>query len=141
MGINFYGLMLIVLILIPNLIFAMKHPEGFENKWSNKLVETLEQIGRFGCFIMMVVKTPWWGFSSAEAFIVYIAVSATLTLAYIVIWAVCFKKSSLFRALALSIIPSVLFIFCGAVSHEYILLALGILFAPCHIAISVKNAL
>lgn len=141
MGINFYGLALIVIILIPNLVFAMKHPEGFENKWSNKIIETLEQIGRFGCFIMMCVRTRWWGFSSVASLFAYVIVSAVLTIAYVMIWIICFKKSSLFRALALSIIPSALFIFCGAISHEYILLALGLLFAPCHILISVKNSL
>ena len=32
--------------MIPNIIFAMKHKDGFVNKYKNKAVETLEQVGR-----------------------------------------------------------------------------------------------
>ncbi len=47
---NLYGLAFIAVIMIPNIIYAIKCKEGFENKWHNKIVELLEQIGRFGCF-------------------------------------------------------------------------------------------
>ena len=43
---NFYGLIFIAVIMIPNIIFAMKHKDGFVNKYKNKAVETLEQVGR-----------------------------------------------------------------------------------------------
>lgn len=46
--INIFGLFFIVVIMIPNIIYAMKCKDGFVNKWSNKIVETIEQIGRFG---------------------------------------------------------------------------------------------
>ena len=41
---NVYGLIFVAVILIPNVIFAMKCKDGFVNKWNNKLVETVEQI-------------------------------------------------------------------------------------------------
>ena len=44
--INFYGLAIVALIMIPNVVFAMKTKDGFVNLWNNKAVETLEQIGR-----------------------------------------------------------------------------------------------
>lgn len=50
---NVFGLAFIVVIMIPNIIFAIKCKDGFENKWNNKLVEFIEQIGRFGCFGLM----------------------------------------------------------------------------------------
>ena len=43
---NFYGLIFIAVIMIPNIIFAMKHKDGFVNKYKNKAVEALEQVGR-----------------------------------------------------------------------------------------------
>ena len=45
---NVYGLIYVLVILIPNLVFAMRCKDGFVNRWQNKTVETLEQIGRFG---------------------------------------------------------------------------------------------
>lgn len=34
---NFYGLMFIAVIMIPNIIFAMKHKDGFVNKYKKPL--------------------------------------------------------------------------------------------------------
>ena len=45
---NIFGLIIVAVIMIPNIVFAMKCKEGFKNKWNNKNVETIEQIGRFG---------------------------------------------------------------------------------------------
>lgn len=139
---NIFGLIMVAVIIIPNILFAMKCKDGFVNKWNNKSVETVEQIGRFGCFGFMIINIPgtWFGWWSDEAFAVYLVVDAVLVTLYCVIWAVCFRKSSVFRALALSIIPSVLFLFSGIMSRSILLTIAAVLFAPSHILISYQNA-
>ena len=139
---NVFGLVMVAVIMIPNILFAMKCKDGFVNKWNNKSVETVEQIGRFGCFGFMIINIPgtWFGWWSDEAFAVYLVVDAVLVTLYCVIWAVCFRKSSVFRALALSIIPSVLFLFSGIMSRSILLTIDSVLFAPSHILISYQNA-
>lgn len=139
---NVFGLVMVAVIMIPNILFAMKCKDGFVNKWNNKSVETVEQIGRFGCFGFMIINIPgtWFGWWSDEAFAVYLVVDAVLFTLYCVIWAVCFRKSSVFRALALSIIPSVLFLFSGIMSRSILLTIAAVLFAPSHILISYQNA-
>lgn len=139
---NVFGLVMVAVIMIPNILFAMKCKDGFVNKWNNKSVETVEQIGRFGCFGFMIINSPgtWFGWWSDEAFAVYLVVDAVLVTLYCVIWAVCFRKSSVFRALALSIIPSVLFLFSGIMSRSILLTIAAVLFAPSHILISYQNA-
>jgi len=139
---NVFGLVMVAVIMIPNILFAMKCKDGFVNKWNNKFVETVEQIGRFGCFGFMIINIPgtWFGWWSDEAFAVYLVVDAVLVTLYCVIWAVCFRKSSVFRALALSIIPSVLFLFSGIMSRSVLLTIAAVLFAPSHILISYQNA-
>ncbi len=139
---NVSGLVMVAVIMIPNILFAMKCKDGFVNKWNNKSVETVEQIGRFGCFGFMIINIPgtWFGWWSDEAFAVYLVVDAVLVTLYCVIWAVCFRKSSVFRALALSIIPSVLFLFSGIMSRSILLTIAAVLFAPSHILISYQNA-
>ena len=138
---NVFGLVMVAVIMIPNILFAMKCKDGFVNKWNNKSVETVEQIGRFGCFGFMIINIPgtWFGWWSDEAFAVYLVVDAVLVTLYCVIWAVCFRKSSVFRALALSIIPSVLFLFSGIMSRSILLTIAAVLFAPSHIMISYQN--
>ena len=139
---NVFGLVMVAVIMIPNILFAMKCKDGFVNKWNNKSVETVEQIGRFGCFGFMIINIPgpWFGWWSDEAIAVYLVVDAVLVTLYCVIWAVCFRKSSVFRALALSIIPSVLFLFSGIMSRSILLTIAAVLFAPSHILISCQNA-
>ena len=107
---NIFGLIIIAVIMIPNIIFAIRCKEGFENKWSNKFIEVAEQIGRFGCFGFMIINIPgtWFGWWSDEA-------------------------------LALSIIPSMLFLFSGIMSRSVLLIIASVLFAPSHIVISYKN--
>lgn len=140
--INVFGLAFIFVIMIPNIIFAIKCKDGFANKWNNKFVEAIEQVGRFGCFGFMIIQIPgtWFGWWSDEAFALYLIVDAALVLLYCVIWIVCFRKNSVFRALTLSVIPSVLFLFSGIMSRSVLLILSAILFAPSHIAISYKNA-
>ena len=139
---NVFGLVMVAVIMIPNILFAMKCKDGFVNKWNNKSVQTVERIGRFGCFGFMIINIPgaWFGWWSDEAFAVYLVVDAVLVTLYCVIWAVCFRKSSVFRALALSIIPSVLFLFSGIMSRSILLTIAAVLFAPSHILISYQNA-
>ena len=139
---NVFGLVMVAVIMIPNILFAMTCKDGFVNKWDNKSLETVEQIGRFGCFGFMIINIPgtWFGWWSDEAFAVYLVVDAVLVTLYCVIWAVCFRKSSVFRALALSIIPSVLFLFSGIMSRSILLTIAAVLFAPSHILISYQNA-
>ena len=66
---NVFGLVMVAVIMIPNILFAMKCKDGFVNKWNSKSVETVEQIGRFGCFGFMIINIPgtWFGWWSDEA--------------------------------------------------------------------------
>lgn len=139
---NLYGLIIIVAIMVPNIIYGIKCKDGFENLWSNKIVETFEQIGRYGCFALMIINIPhtWFGFWSNEAFAIYLIVNVILTVAYCTIWAICFYKNNVFRALALSILPSAIFLFSGIMSRSILLIVAALIFAPCHILISYKNA-
>lgn len=139
---NVFGLAVMAVIMIPNIVFALRCRDGFENKWSNRYVETVEQVGRWGCFAFMIINIPgtWLGWWSDAAFALYMIVDAALALLYCAVWIVCFRKSSVFRALALSIIPSALFLFSGIMSRSVLLIVASVLFAPSHIAISYRNA-
>lgn len=139
---NVFGLIAIVVIMIPNIIFAVRCKDGFENKWKNRIIEIIEQIGRFGCFGFMIFNIPgtWFGWWSDEAFAVYLVIDILLIVLYCIIWAVCRNKNNAFRALALSIIPSILFLFSGIMSRSILLIIAAVLFAPTHILISYKNS-
>ena len=134
---NIFGLVIMVVIMIPNIAFAILCRDGFENSYKNKAVETVEQVGRYGCFAFMIFNIPgtWFGWWSDEAFAVYLIINALLVVLYCVLWIICWKKNSIFGALALSIIPSVVFLFSGIISRSILLL-----FAPSHIFMSYRSA-
>ena len=137
---NVYGLLMIAVMMIPNILFAMKCKDGFENHFTNCWVEFLEQIGRFGCFGFMIFTIPGMalGWVNHSAFAAYLAVDGLLLAGYCVIWAV--GNGRRFRALALSILPSLLFFFSGVMTRAPLLVLSALLFAPCHIWISITNA-
>lgn len=139
---NYIGFAAIVLILVPNAIYAKKNPNGFQNVYRNKAMEIGEQIGRYGCFLLMIFNLPetWFGFWFEGAFTVYAVGTAVLVALYLLGWITCWNRHFLFRAYALSVLPSVLFLFTGILLRNVPISVCACIFAPCHITISVKNA-
>lgn len=140
--INPFGLVFITIIMIPNIVFAIRCKDGFTNNYRNKTVELVEQIGRFGCFGFMIFNVPgtWFGWASNEAFALYLILDALLVTLYGILWFVCWKKNGMFKALALSVIPSVVFLISGIMSRSILLIVAALLFEPAHIFISYQNA-
>ena len=139
---NYWGFIFTIVILIPNIIFAKTCKDGFENRYQNKLVAYLEQIGRFGCFISMFLIIPFMnkGYWFKQGKTAYLVLGVILVILYCLGWIAFWKENSIRKSLYLSIIPSLLFIESGIISGNIILLIFAIIFAPCHILISYKNA-
>lgn len=139
---DYYGLAIMIIVMIPNIVFAVRHKEGFENFYKNKAVEIMEQIGRYGCFVLMIFNIPYtyFGFWFRGAQIVYLSVNGALCLAYCIFWIICRKGRDRLRALSLSVIPSAIFLFSGVLTADIPLVAFALLFAVNHILLSCKNA-
>lgn len=138
---NLWGLVFLLIILAPNLLFVARY-KSVSATWHNRAVEAIEQIGRIGCVVFMVLKIPrvYFDFWSETAFSVYLCVNVALAALYCVLWGVFWKNNSLVKALCLSILPSVIFLFSGIMSRSILLVVSVLLFAPAHILISCKNA-
>lgn len=128
--------------MIPNIIYAVKHKDDDANTYNNKAVVIAEQVGRYGCFVLMIFNIPYtyFNFWFSHALTVYLAVNGGLCLAYLIFWIICWKRSGKLKALSLSIIPSCVFLFSGVVLANIPLLAFAVVFAITHIFISYKNA-
>ena len=89
--INLFGLLIIALLLIPNIIYAVKHKdEG--NLCENRCMNVIEQTGRYGSMLFMAVclREGGYGFSSVALFLVYVFGNALLLIAYWVVWGIYF---------------------------------------------------
>ena len=138
---NCYGLIIMAIIMIPNIIYAVKQKNSAYGAYGNKAVEVMEQIGRYGCFALMIFNIPYtyFGFWFKHAFTVYLSVNGGLCLAYLIFWIVCWNRSGKLKALALSVLPSCIFLFSGIIIANLPLIAFSVLFAVNHILISCKN--
>lgn len=139
---NLYGIIILVIMMIPNVLDAKLHPEHFENLFENKTLEVLEQISRVGTFLLMVFNIPgmYLGFWFAGGKTVYLLVNAFLLVVYLLGWILLRNRSPVFRAYLLSVTPCCIFLFSGIMLMYYPLIGMSVPFAVCHIMISVKNA-
>ncbi|MDE6666974.1 MAG: hypothetical protein K2K38_01340 [Clostridia bacterium] len=139
---NYYGLTIMAIIMIPNIIYVVKHKADNENTYNNKAVIILEQIGRYGCMAFMAFNIPYtyFNFWFDYALICYLSVNSALCLAYLIFWVICWNRRGKLKALSLSIIPTAVFLFSGIVLANIPLIAFAVLFGIAHILISYKNA-
>ncbi len=138
---NYYGLIAVAIILIPNIICAVVDKSTFENKYSNKALITLEQIGRYGCMSFMVFNIPYtyFNFWFTHALIVYLTINGVLLVLYILGWIVFRKGRNTVKMLWLSIIPTTLFLFSGVMLLSVPLIISAVIFGIGHITVSYLN--
>ncbi len=132
-----------VIIMVPNIIYYLKHKNDVEFTYQNKAILIVEQIGRYGCFILMIFNIPYtyFNFWFNNALIVYLSVNGGLCLVYLTIWIIYWNKNNKFKALSLSILPSFIFIFSGIILANIPLIVFALLFAVSHVFISYKISL
>jgi CubicO group peptidase (beta-lactamase class C family) len=143
---NYYGLIIVIAILLPNVIAAVISKRRgcafFDNVKVKKIFVCLEQIGRYGCMAFMIFNIPytWIGFYITYGLIIYLVVNCVLAAIYWLLWAILCNKGGIVRSLLLSLVPSVIFIFSAVMIASIPLFLCAIIFALSHIYISVKSA-
>ena len=50
--INVFGAVIVALMMIPNIVYAVKN-KGEKNLCTNRFMNVTEQIGRYGCIVLM----------------------------------------------------------------------------------------
>ena len=137
---NIFGLILVVLILVPNIIYAFKFRDQ-QNKCTNKIMNIIEQVGRYGCMFLMIfnIGIAEFGFASKAMFLVYLIGNVALLISYWIIWVFYFKKQTYWEQLALAIIPTCLFLLSGITMQHYLLVIWSVIFGIGHIYVTNKN--
>lgn len=138
---NYYGLAVILLIMVANILCAAFDKEAFNGICKDKQLNLTEQIGRYGCFVLMIFNIPYTylGFWFTGALTVYLTVCGALIAIYCIGWTVFWKKRSLLRAVWLSVTPSVIFLFCGIIIVNIPLIVFSVIFSVAHITLSCRN--
>ena len=137
---NIYGLIIMAIIMIPNVIFAIKE-KNFESKYHNKAVEVIEQIGRFGSMGLMIfnISLLEFGYWFNNGKIVYMVLTGVLAVLYCFVWFLYSRKSTMEKAMSLAIIPTIIFLSSGIIQGKVLLIITAILFGIGHIIITYNN--
>ncbi|AUS97212.1 hypothetical protein CDQ84_18995 [Clostridium thermosuccinogenes] len=139
--INLFGAAIVIILLIPNIFYAIKNKD-IENRCRNKIMNAIEQIGRYGCIILMWLPLFVWKFEfkSFEIFLAYLVSEGLLLFAYVFIWILYFKKRSYWKAMALAIIPTFIFLISGLALHHWLLVVCAAMFGVGHIYVTYINS-
>lgn len=138
--INISGLAIVIIMLIPNLIYA-KRAHGVHNKCKSRFFNIIEQIGRYSSFILMFLPlgVREFGFYDILPMLTYLFANSALLIAYLIIWGFYFKKPSVRKALALAVIPTAIFLISGLTLRHWLLVAAALLFGTGHIYVTYQN--
>lgn len=138
--INLFGGVIVLLMLIPNIIYALKNRDE-QNLCANRVMNTMEQAGRYGCIALMWFPLLVWkfGFKSVPEMLLYFVGNGALLLAYWLVFARYMKARTVRRAMALAILPACIFLLSGLLLRHWLLVGFGLLFAVGHIYVTAIN--
>lgn len=138
--VNFITLGFMAVIMLPNIYYAAKCRD-VENKCKNRIANIFEQIGRYSAFSLMILSFgKKFGFSSRNGFVIWLIISVSLIMAYLICWIFYFKNQTFNLSMALAILPAVLFTETGLMLKYWPLTAAAVIFAFSHIYVTYKNA-
>ena len=138
---NYYGLIAVAIILIPNIISVVTDKNLYSSAHICRPIAISEQVGRYGCMAFTVFNIPYtyFNFWFNSALSVYLIVNGILLLLYISGWIVFGKGRSTIKMLWLSITPTILFLFSGVMLLSIPLIVFAVIFGIGHITISYRN--
>lgn len=136
--INLFGAGIVVLMMIPNIIYAARQKQDETQIEVPRGLSACEQVGRYGCIILMWLPLLVWkfGFGSVEEFLIYLVGNGALLLCYYLFWMLYSQKKTLSKAMALAVIPTAIFFLSGILLRHWLLAAFAILFGIAHCTIT-----
>ena len=106
--INLFGAVIVVLILIPNIIYAVRYKQDETRTEIPTYLTVCEQMGRYACIVLMWLPL------------------------LVLYW----RKKTLSKAMALAVIPTAIFLLSGILLRHPLLAAAAILFGASHCMIT-----
>lgn len=137
---NLSGTVIVALMLLPNIIYSVKFRD-MKNQCQNKVMNLMEQIGRYVSIFLMIfnIGIAEFGFSTIGAFLVYVFGNLILVTAYLVTWIFYFKKQTLRRQMILAVIPTCIFLVSGITLMHVFLIISAVIFGIGHIYVTYQG--
>lgn len=135
--INLFGAAVVLILLAPNVLYALKRKDGAKPPPS-RVLHLMEQAGRYGCVLLMWLPLFVWkfAFSSVAALLAYLLGNGLLLLLYLLFWILYAGRKTAGRAMALAIIPACIFLLSGLLLRHWALVFCAVLFGVGHAAVT-----
>ncbi len=136
---NLFGLIIVVVMLSPNVLFYFIKKDYFKNRMiENKSLEVAEQISRYATMILMVISLSNQKMTNNRETLYIISVSI-MTVLYVWLWRAYFVRENDVVRILLAIVPSIIFIVSGFLRYDYLLLVFGVIFGISHTLVTKKE--
>lgn len=138
--INVFGAIIVVLMLVPNVVYALKN-RGEENRCTDRWMNLLEQIGRYGCiaFMWFPLLVGKFSFRSVPEMTLYLGGNGALLAVYWFVYARYLRERTRQRALTLAVVPACIFLMSGLLLRHWLLEVFALFFAVGHIYVTMQN--
>lgn len=138
--INVFGAIIVVLMLVPNVVYALKN-RGEENRCTDRWMNLLEQIGRYGCitFMWFPLLVGKFSFRSVPEMTLYLGGNGALLAVYWFVYARYLRERTRRRALTLAVVPACIFLMSGLLLRHWLLVVFALFFAVGHIYVTTQN--
>ncbi len=138
--INLFGGIIVVLMLIPNVVYALKNRDE-KNRCTSRWMNLMEQVGRYACIALMWLPLLVWkfGFKSPAEMLLYFVGNGGLLLIYWLVYARYLKEKTPRRAMTLAIVPACIFLLSGLLLRHWLLVGFALLFAVGHLYVTRRN--
>ena len=125
--INVFGAIIVVLMLVPNVVYALKN-RGEENRCTNRWMNLLEQIGRYGCiaFMWFPLLVGKFSFRSVPEMTLYLGGNGALLAVYWFVYARYLRERTRRRALTLAVVPACIFLMSGLLLRHWLLVVFAL---------------
>lgn len=143
---NSYGLIIMIVIMIPNIIYGIVNPVVVQKYDINSLairkLLIIEQIGRFASMFFMVFNIGILEFGTLEGttLSLYLVINSILILLYLLFWCLYYTVKKIYVPMMLAIIPTIIFFISGILLAKILLIISSIIFGIGHITISYINS-
>ena len=140
--INLWSAGVMALLLLPNLVYALKFQDA-NFRSGSRWLNLLEQAGRYGSMALSVIPlgAPGgkFGFASVGEMLAWMGLMAAILAAYYLCWLLYARRRTPALAMALAVLPCVLFLVHALLLRHWLLGLFTAVFAAAHLTIVRQN--
>lgn len=138
--ISIMGLIVVLMLILPNLIFKVKK-QKMSDIYQKDWMDTVEKITRITTMFFMIFQFGGIGdgFPSVLSFLVYYLGNMILLIVYWILWIGYKKKQTPERRLTLVKIPCFVYLLCGLTLQHWLLIVSAVIFSVVHIKIQQRK--